>query len=266
MQKFQSISIHALREEGDHIIQHSAKRAGEFLSTPSARRATLVLPPAAIGVVYFYPRPPREGRPLKLWSDEAAELFLSTPSARRATDGGHVDVGRAVISIHALREEGDFVKSGYDLKVIEISIHALREEGDLLYSTLSIVSPISIHALREEGDRFTRRWTSISTNFYPRPPRGGRRYRNQLWKMMNLFLSTPSARRATMRLLVSFFGARNFYPRPPRGGRPTAGSSTGKQSKISIHALREEGDPLYVSCNSYDSVFLSTPSARRATT
>ena len=34
---------------------------------------------------------------------------------------------------------------------------------------------------------------------------------------------------------------------------------------ISIHALCEEGDPLYVSCNSYDSVFLSTPSARRAT-
>ena len=102
-----SISIHTLRKEGDFAVGNNTLLEHLFLSTPSARRATLVLPPAAIGVVYFYPRPPREGRPLKLWSDEAAELFLSTPSARRATDGGHVDVGRAVISIHALREEGD---------------------------------------------------------------------------------------------------------------------------------------------------------------
>ena len=34
-----------------------------------------------------------------------------------------------------------------------ISIHALREEGDALSSLFSVLSPIiSIHALREEGD------------------------------------------------------------------------------------------------------------------
>ena len=33
--------------------------------------------------------------------------FLSTPSARRATLAGFVDLSGYVISIHALREEGD---------------------------------------------------------------------------------------------------------------------------------------------------------------
>ena len=35
------------------------------------------------------------------------QLFLSTPSARRATDVGAAAVALRLISIHALREEGD---------------------------------------------------------------------------------------------------------------------------------------------------------------
>ena len=58
-------------------------------------------------------------------------------------------------------------------------------------------------------------------NFYPRPPRGGRRW------------VTGKPRRS------SFY----FYPRPPRGGRPG------------------QGLDLTVKIN----LFLSTPSARRAT-
>ena len=34
-----------------------------------------------------------------------------------------------------------------------ISIHALREEGDLSSCSLSRTTEISIHALREEGDQ-----------------------------------------------------------------------------------------------------------------
>ena len=34
----------------------------------------------------------------------------------------------------------------------------------------------------------------------------------------------------------------DFYPRPPRGGRPTAFPASSTITKISIHALREEGD------------------------
>ena len=59
---------------------------------------------------------------------------------------------------------------------------------------------------------------------------------------MNKFLSTPSARRATV------------WPR-----------KKGCQGGISIHALREEGDPCTI-CGAADiTAFLSTPSARRAT-
>ena len=40
------ISIHALREEGDSAQVANGWRASKFLSTPSARRATLCGPPA----------------------------------------------------------------------------------------------------------------------------------------------------------------------------------------------------------------------------
>ena len=61
--------------------------------------------------------------------------------------------------------------------VLQISIHALREEGDALALDLGAqVVEISIHALREEGDL--------------RPP-----FLRHRWSQ---FLSTPSARRATL--------------------------------------------------------------------
>ena len=56
-----------------------------------------------------------------------------------------------------------------------ISIHALREEGDAVQAKNSGTYTISIHALREEGDYASR---SLSLSVI-------------------LFLSTPSARRAT---------------------------------------------------------------------
>ena len=80
---------------------------------------------------------------------------------------------------------------------MSISIHALREEGDGRVSAAAHVWAISIHALREEGDLFP---CIMPDHIYR-------------------FLSTPSARRATM-----------------------SGQSLLRQVQISIHALREEGD------------------------
>ena len=37
------ISIHALREEGDWLLSGLTRALGRFLSTPSARRATIIL-------------------------------------------------------------------------------------------------------------------------------------------------------------------------------------------------------------------------------
>ncbi len=79
---------------------------------------------------------------------------------------------------------------------------------------------ISIHALREEGDRSTStRWQPIP-DFNPRPPRGGR--------------PTEPLHGCAKQC--------NFNPRPPRGGRPCKQYHLNPFTKISIHALREEGD------------------------
>ena len=56
---------------------------------------------------HFYPRPPRGGRPLRKYFIFGEIKFLSTPSARRATADYQQVIDQMVISIHALREEGD---------------------------------------------------------------------------------------------------------------------------------------------------------------
>ena len=78
--------------------------------------------------------------------------FLSTPSARRATLDLVIAAALYVISIHALREEGDFGPAFIVRVAANISIHALREEGDHGNAGENTVPGISIHALREEGD------------------------------------------------------------------------------------------------------------------
>ena len=127
----------------------------------------------------FYPRPPRGGRQKLYGNDKKRYQFLSTPSARRATTLYNGDSAPEAISIHALREEGDLDKET-----------AKQEEG------------ISIHALREEGDGKRAAIPEYYWNFYPRPPRGGRLPSNALPSPANIFLSTPSARRATTKIIL----------------------------------------------------------------
>ena len=56
-----------------------------------------------------------------------------------------------------------------------------------------------------------------------------------------------------------------FYPRPPRGGRLQVHHLFDLGKAISIHALREEGDQIRKMLGQRFRLFLSTPSARRAT-
>ena len=88
-----SISIHALREEGDPSRIRWGLCPGSFLSTPSARRATTAMVWRQTGAWYFYPRPPRGGRPPPPGYQQPSYQFLSTPSARRATAA--VGLGRS---------------------------------------------------------------------------------------------------------------------------------------------------------------------------
>ena len=63
-----------------------------------------------------------------------------------------MNVKPMIISIHALREEGDSWTSAKRGQGHGISIHALREEGDEDVAEYFNQTLISIHALREEGD------------------------------------------------------------------------------------------------------------------
>ena len=105
-----------------------------------------------------------------------------------------------------------------------------------------------------------------SVYFYPRPPRGGRLELHYFFTHHRKFLSTPSARRATGDAESQSGMDENFYPRPPRGGRPPQLCLFVKRFFISIHALREEGDRNSNHEAGRRNGFLSTPSARRATT
>ena len=78
------------------------------------------------------------------------------------------------------------------------------------------------------------------------------------------FLSTPSARRATTSVLTSLDLYR--FLSTPSARRATVYKESHKMdSKISIHALREEGDSFTFCSQNRTAEFLSTPSARRAT-
>ena len=156
------------------------QRSKRFLSTPSARRATKSAVGRSQTPQYFYPRPPRGGRRFQFRFRCLQQGFLSTPSARRATIQSTIQSDFALISIHALREEGDFPSSP---------------------SLPAAIRFLSTPSAR----RATSSKSSIKSslyNFYPRPPRGGRQILHAFQGNLRVFLSTPSARRATTRPFI----------------------------------------------------------------
>ena len=171
-----------------------------------------------IRILNFYPRPPRGGRQTRCAPYPMPGKFLSTPSARRATlQHGQLEHGR-LISIHALREEGDqSLQKFWNVITLFLSTPSARRATDKM-TVPPVGYYISIHALREEGDA-----------------------RPLVSSQMSVFLSTPSARRATKYPLRGGKMA-YFYPRPPRGGRLDDPETGDLVHVISIHALREEGD------------------------
>ena len=105
------------------------QNAQEFLSTPSARRATYQLKAAG-----------------------GYKIFLSTPSARRATTGVLYLVAHDLISIHALREEGDPFRFAFDERTLRFLSTPSARRATNGHQNSAECTRISIHALREEGD------------------------------------------------------------------------------------------------------------------
>ena len=125
-------------------------------------------------------------------------LFLSTPSARRATRAEKAAEAAREISIHALREEGDTIQSVDKTSTQSfLSTPSARRATRQAFQVQKYYE-ISIHALREEGDLGRGSSKQSMANFYPRPPRGGRQFFPVHPEQSIGFLSTPSARRATL--------------------------------------------------------------------
>ena len=80
-----------------------------------------------------------------------------------------------------------------------------------------------------------------------------------------LFLSTPSARRATLRITVHCALKHYFYPRPPRGGRLFPECTMQKLTEYFYPRPPRGGRRLTIKDAVLIIKFLSTPSARRAT-
>ena len=169
-----TISTHALREEGDRLRSGLSTSWRRFLPTPSARRATVPPRASASKMCYFYPRPPRGGRPLLVAVvNTDAPQFLPTPSARRATcTTGCCKFSSLFLPTPSARRatRGGGLHGGGNAFLPTPSARRATQAGRLAL----VHNDISTHALREEGDPRCRTVPPPGGNFYPRPPRGGR--------------------------------------------------------------------------------------------
>ena len=155
-------------DEFDHIIK-------EFLSTPSARRATGRRSAVDQRQRDFYPRPPRGGRLTGNVDLNHAYKFLSTPSARRATKAEAVCLSASSHFYPRPPRGGRQQRHVGASDLVFISIHALREEGDLVGGFKLIRHPKFLSTPSARRATGCRRSTfSAVHDFYPRPPRGGR--------------------------------------------------------------------------------------------
>ena len=216
-------------------------------------------------VLNFYPRPPRGGRPAL----SACCFRGSLDFYPRPPRGGRHGSSMIIMQPNHFyprppRGGRRLLLQGF-FQCPCISIHALREEGDSKISRAIPATTISIHALREEGDKFKGHRCDTSFNFYPRPPRGGRRDLLEDCLVKVRFLSTPSARRATGFSSVLFHYDFYFYPRPPRGGRRVRWFRRWKPLLFLSTPSARRATPSASRSMACSSVFLSTPSARRAT-
>ena len=146
----------------------------------------------------FYPRPPRGGR-------------LSYNSAEALANR---------ISIHALREEGDLAELQKTAQDDKISIHALREEGDGTGKQQRTRSEpfLSTPSARRATPTLSQEWMAEG-NFYPRPPRGGRRCHQKNTRCRKSISIHALREEGDDTFNVDTSAIIHFYPRPPRGGR-----------------------------------------------
>ena len=191
------ISIHALLAESDTASAFWMGSKSQFLSTLSLRRATKLL---SISIFIH--------------------AFLSTLSLRRAT-ASPFSIFWICLSIHALLAESDGISSiriiGFSGFLSTLSLRRATAEARSLLLRARPFYPRS-----PCGERHDRGVNLFGFEpFYPRSPCGERHGQSITLRLVILFLSTLSLRRAT-----------------------NINSSVTTADKLSIHALLAESDRL----------------------
>ena len=154
---------------------------------------------------------------------------------------GHPAPHPTEISIHALREEGDNRSPAYKKGSCRISIHALREEGDRaapqgLGLALRFLSTPSARRATQYNEAAASYFVFLST-----PSARRATTVDSVHFCDSKFLSTPSARRATSRI-GTLLGGETFLSTPSARRATLDARAQDPEARISIHALREEGD------------------------
>ena len=123
---------------------------------------------------------------------------------------------------------------------------------------------ISIHALRGEGDTRHSYAVSVKRLFQSTPSVGRATGLPRLLPSIETFQSTPSVGRATVANLFS--QQQEAFQSTPSVGRATVQTAPNTLApRISIHALRGEGDIQAPTAKIAIPIFQSTPSVGRAT-
>ena len=194
---------------------------------------------------YFYPRPPRGGRPLADLGCTITSEFLSTPSARRATASRSSSTRTSTfLSTPSARRATNYLAG--PIGDFLISIHALREEGDLrLDQVLDLAAEfLSTPSARRATCR-QHRHRGDSRYFYPRPPRGGRRG-VCCCAVKILQISIHALREEGDYIKIIIHNGRSISIHALREEGDCLHLALPRFSLlISIHALREEGDPCF---------------------
>ena len=175
---------------------------------------------------------------------KCALWLISIHAPREGGDGGLVGVVRQSGHFNPRPPRGGRLSSTFSCFItFSISIHAPREGGRLIRKVKGAgIRLISIHAPREGGDSRPASPHSPRWHFNPRPPRGGRRQRDD---------------RHGRHYAISIHA--------PREGGDSAQDRHGATIRISIHAPREGGRLRRMASLTSVQRFQSTPPARGAT-
>ncbi len=193
---------------------------------------------------YFYPRPPRGGRPSAAGQHAEPDRFLSTPSARRATPRPQKwPWYKKFLSTPSARRATPPAR-GWRTSYRHFYPRPPRggRRSTVCWPTASPRSDFYPRPPRGGRQPGLAGRKDISY-FYPRPPRGGRRL-GQTGRATQFPISIYALREEGDRTLTGKWPkARAFLSTPSARRATVVGGQVELRGQISIHALREEGDP-----------------------